>query len=92
MPEDYLWAWETAEVDGRQVETFVLKSCPAGHQMVNRSGSAFNPALQKCLPCGRGRYILDMHALCEDCPKGARCSDGDAFEPLVAGSVWEEVG
>ena len=91
MPEDYLWAWETAEVDGRQVETFVLKSCPAGHQLVNRSGSVFTPALQKCLPCGRGRYILDMHALCEDCPKGARCSNGDAFEPLVAGSVWEEV-
>jgi hypothetical protein len=91
MPDDYLWVWEAAEVDGEQVETFVLKSCPPGHRLVNSSGSGFNQALQKCLPCGRGRYILDMHALCEECPKGANCPDGDAFEPLAQDSVWEEV-
>ena len=91
MPDVYVWAWEAAVVDGAEVETFVLKSCPPGHRLVNNSGSGFNQALQKCLPCGRGRYILDMYALCEDCPKGARCPDGDAFEPLAIDSVWEEV-
>jgi Ca2+-binding EF-hand superfamily protein len=91
MPDDYLWVWEAAEVDGEQVETIVLKSCPPGHRLVNSSGSGFNPALQKCLPCGRGRYILDMYALCEECPKGADCRDGDMFEPFAPGSVWEEI-
>ena len=65
MPDEYLWVWESAQANGD--ETFVLKSCPPGHQLVNSTevGGAFNPSLQKCSACAANEYILDQFRECQ---------------------------
>jgi hypothetical protein len=83
--EDHVWEFD------KTLLSFVLKSCPPGHQLINSSAGIFNPALQQCSVCGAAKYIIDRAAPCMDCPKGARCPDGAQFLPLAVGSVWEEV-
>mmetsp|Transcript_14218 Transcript_14218/g.30377 ORF Transcript_14218/g.30377 Transcript_14218/m.30377 type:complete len:1807 (+) Transcript_14218:1506-6926(+) len=69
---------------------FVLESCPAGHQLINSIGGSFNHDVQRCEPCGPGKYILqslDPKAACQLCPAGAFC-DGDRLHPAVNNSAW----
>ena len=84
-PDEYLWTYD------EQQETFVLNSCPPGHQLVNSSGEGFKAELQKCVSCKIGQYILDQFRGCNDCPRGADCPNGAALLPKAAGSAWEEV-
>ena len=61
------------DVDG----VYVLRSCPAGHQLINStSGSSrgvFSNSLQECRACVAGQYIIDPnHDQCQPCPPGPR--------------------
>jgi hypothetical protein len=83
--DDHVWEFDEL------LQSFVLKVCPPGHQLINSSAGIFNPVLQRCDACGAAKYIIDRGAPCMDCPKGAFCPDGAQFLPLAVGSVWEEV-
>jgi predicted outer membrane repeat protein len=80
--------------DPRSSPSFVLRVCPPGHTIENssRSLSEFNQALQDCVPCAAGQYVIRPSLPpCLDCPFGGRCEAG-IFKPSVLGSVWEEAG
>ena len=53
--EHHLWE----EVDG----VFELRKCPPGFKLINTSIE-----LQKCSPCGKGKYIIEGSTDCVDCP------------------------
>ena len=80
--DEHVWEYS------RHLNTFVLKICPSGFQLVNSSNGVFNPALQRCNPCGPTFYIIDRASSCRKCPKGATCPDGAQFIP----NDWSEVG
>ena len=80
--DEHVWEYS------RNLNTFVLKNCPSGFQLVNSSNGVFNPALQRCNPCGPTFYIIDRTSSCQKCPKGATCPDGAQFIP----NDWSEVG
>ena len=62
--DEHVWEYS------RNLDTFVLRSCPPGFQLVNSSNGVFNPALQRCIPCGPTFYIIDSAFSCQKCPKG----------------------
>jgi hypothetical protein len=100
-PNDYVWEYvvectdQTQPCDPAQVPGFYLRGCPRGTQLINSTiGSyKFNLVAQQCSPCGALNYILDPNSggECQECPKGARCPDGDLFIPDPDGSEWEIV-
>ena len=76
--------WE--EIDS----SFLLRSCPPGHQLLNASDDgSFDVDAQRCRPCAPNTYIVDQMFPCKKCPKGAMCPDGVAFVSNAAGSEWE---
>ena len=44
--DDHVWEYDEDQA------IYILKSCPAGHQLVNSAGGTFNPQIQKCEACG----------------------------------------
>lgn len=68
-----------------------LKSCPAGHSLVNSLDGLFSHDVQQCMPCAVNQYILSDLYACQDCPVGARC-DGQNLTSLTPGSVWARYG
>ncbi len=77
--------WE--EVDG----SFLLRSCPPGHQLLNvTAGGSLDKNAQRCLPCKPNTYIIDQMFPCQKCPKGATCPNGVAFLSNAAGSEWTD--
>jgi hypothetical protein len=90
------WAYD------HDLSTYVLQSCPPGHQLINTTNGVFNPTLQRCQACGTGFYIIDSSGPCLKCPKGALpdgCEDGSQLVPTdwgevggkEQGSKWEDV-
>ena len=57
---------------------YVLKSCPAGHQLINSTSSTsyglFSQASQQCKPCSATQYIVDQLEQCQTCQTGAACN------------------
>ena len=48
--------------------TYILLSCPPGHQLVNSAHGIFSQDVQECLPCKPSQYILnsnDSHFVCQ---------------------------
>jgi hypothetical protein len=100
-PKDYVWEYvvectdQTQPCDPAQVPGFYLRGCPRGTQLINTTFGSykFDLVAQQCSPCGALNYILDPNSggECQECPKGARCPDGDLFIPDPAGSDWEIV-
>jgi hypothetical protein len=100
-PKDYVWEYvvectdQTQPCDPAQVPGFYLRGCPRGTQLINASIGSYKVDLgaQQCSPCGALNYILDPNSggACQECPKGARCPDGDLFIPDPAGSEWQIV-
>lgn len=69
---------------------YLLRSCPAGHQLVNTSLGVFSHANQRCEPCTAGlEYIVDpnRHA-CTKCPPAGAVCDGASLAGRVPGSIW----
>ena len=50
--DDYVWEFDEDQA------IYVLKSCPAGHQLVNTAGGTFNAQIQKCEACGALKCML----------------------------------
>jgi hypothetical protein len=96
----YVWEYvkecspATQPCDPAAVPAFLLRLCPPGHTHENSSRGldGFNSALQDCIACPLGQYVIDPeHPPCIDCPRGGRC-DAGVFQPVVQASVWEKVG
>jgi hypothetical protein len=97
----YIWEYvkecssATQPCDPAAVPAFLLRLCPPGHTHENSSrglDDGFNAALQECIACPLGQYVIDPeHPPCIDCPRGGRC-DAGVFQPVVQASVWEKVG
>jgi hypothetical protein len=82
----------TSPCDAASAPSFLLRTCPPGHALENSTLGTFRQALQNCVPCLAGQYIINPSVPpCVDCPLGGNCAAG-VFRPLVAGSVWETVG
>jgi hypothetical protein len=77
--------WE--EVDG----SFLLRSCPPGHQLLNATADgSLDLDTQLCRQCRPTTYIIKQMFPCQKCPKGATCPDGVAFVSNAAGSEWAD--
>jgi predicted outer membrane repeat protein len=57
--------WE--EVEGQ----YILRRCPPGNLLVNTSTDGnFDVNVQRCLPCGPNRYLVEGSNACVKCPDG----------------------
>ena len=96
---DYQWEYvrscysATQPCDPASTQSFLLRICPPGTTQENtsRGVAVFNQALQECVPCAAGQYVVDpSQPPCIDCPAGGSCEAG-VFQPRVPDSIWDEV-
>eukprot|EP00961_Rhodomonas_salina_P003389 46924-Rhodomonas_salina.1 len=78
-------------------DQLILKSCPAGHSLINStegtSSGTFNHDLQQCRPCSTTQYILDPNRhQCQKCPAGLLCDGTDEVQLKVSNSTWVKDG